>query len=194
MTTTKLVATVAIVGVISLTHCQSKKSDDHQHALSSEQTPADTLNKSLPREEHAQIGAAHVMITYHAPAVRGRVIWGGLVPLGQVWVTGAHHATTLEVSKKFSLGEQAIDAGKYALFTIPGETEWTVIINKNWDQHLTDEYDQKDDIVRIRVKADASNPVHERLKYSVTPTGENMAELAIRWAKVRVMIPFKVLE
>ncbi|MFX7732024.1 DUF2911 domain-containing protein, partial [Acinetobacter baumannii] len=70
----------------------------------------------------------------------------------EVWVTGAHEATTFEIGKSFIVGGKEIPAGKYAIFTIPGKNEWTVIINKQWKQHLATEYDEKEDVVRIKVK------------------------------------------
>ena len=78
--------------------------------------PADTLKKSIPKEVHAQLGKAHVMIKYHDPDVRGRMIWGGLVTYDEVWVTGAHRSTSLEVDRTFIVDKKEIPAGKYALF------------------------------------------------------------------------------
>ena len=76
------------------------------------------------------------MIQYYAPAVRGRMIWGGLDPFDEVWVTGAHSATNWEFIKDIVINGQTIAAGKYAIFTIPDKDKWTIIINENWNQHL----------------------------------------------------------
>jgi hypothetical protein len=73
--------------------CRTEKENSaHQHSSEQEkeQAPADTIKKSIPKQEHAQLGKTHFTIKYHAPAVRGRTIWGGLVPYDEVWVTGAH--------------------------------------------------------------------------------------------------------
>lgn len=174
--------------------CQSQnKSAQHNHdTQSTAAVQQDTLKKSVPKEEHAQVGAAHLMIKYHAPAVRGRTIWGGLVPYGDVWVTGAHSATSFEIDKDFVVGEKKIAAGKYALFTIPGKDKWTIILSKNWDQHLTDEYDQKDDVVRVDVVPEILENIQERLKYTITGQDETSAVLSIRWEKIRVSIPVTV--
>ena len=83
-----------------------------------------------------------------------------------------------------------IPAGKYAIFTIPGKDEWTVIINKNWNQHLADYYSEADDLVRIKVKPEISNELVERLKYEVEPAGQSAANIIISWEKIR--IPFQV--
>jgi len=96
----------------------------------------DTTKKSIKSAAIGKIGQANVSINYHSPGVRKRVIWGGLVPFDEVWVTGAHSATTFEINKPFQVADTKIAAGKYALFTIPGESEWTIILNKNWHVFL----------------------------------------------------------
>ena len=168
----------------------NSKDSDHQHKPGSEKQAKDTSKKSIPSETIASINNTDIRINYHAPAVRGRVIWGGLVPYDAVWVTGAHSATTLEVGKEFRVGDKMIPAGKYAIFTIPGKDEWTVIINKNWNQHLADDYSEADDLVRIKVKPEISNELVERLKYEVEPAGQSAANIIISWEKIR--IPFQV--
>ncbi|MHC2991549.1 hypothetical protein OB13_08120, partial [Pontibacter sp. HJ8] len=112
------------------------------------QAAPDTMKGSLKAEAHGQVGNAHILINYHSPAVRGRVIWGGLVAYNQVWVTGAHSATTLSTDTDITLGGKQLPAGKYALFTIPGQDEWTIIINRNWEQHLADDYSEDEDVLR----------------------------------------------
>src|SRR5688572_19180247 len=111
--------------------CANNESANHEgnHAQDSGSvaTAQDTNPKSIPSATAASVGDAELKINYHAPAVRGRKIWGGLVPYDAVWVTGAHSATSLEVDKDFRLSGKDIPAGKYALFTIPGKDEWTVI-------------------------------------------------------------------
>src|SRR5215831_10073409 len=109
-----------------------------QHDHKKTDMPTDTIKKSIPKEVHTEIGDAHIMIFYTAPAVRGRVIWGGLVPFDEVWVTGAHKATTWEFSGSIEINKTVIPPGKYAIFTIPRKEKWTFILNKKWDQHLAD--------------------------------------------------------
>ena len=104
--------------------CQSQKENtehNHDSTAASQTVAQDTIKKSIPKEEHAQVGSAHLMLKYHAPAVRGRTIWGGLIPYGDVWVTGAHSATTFEFDKALVIGEKEIAPGKVALFTIPNK-------------------------------------------------------------------------
>ena len=132
------------------------------------------------------IGGAAININYHSPGVRKRTIWGGLVPYGDVWVTGAHNATTIEVDQDFIVNGKNITKGKYALFTIPGKTEWIVIINKNFNQHLTDDYQQSEDVVRIKVKPKKQKMVTERLQYYINSTGGDKGNISMAWEKLTI--------
>ena len=99
-------------------------------------------------------------------------------------------ATTMEVGKDFEVADKVIPAGKYAIFTIPGKEEWTIILNKNWDQHLADEYSAADDVVRFKVRPTAKDELVERLNYEIDQTGERTARIIISWEKLRV--PFGI--
>ena len=189
----KLLLSLIIPGFIL--SCSDNGSGDHKnHGQDSSNANAatDTSKKSIPSEAKKWIGNTDIKINYHSPGVRGRVIWGGLVPYDEVWVTGAHSATTMELGKDFQIGDKTIPAGKYALFTIPGKEEWTVIINKNWDQHLADEYAERDDVVRIKVKPQTTEEVTERLKYEIDQTGERTANIIISWENIRVPFHLEV--
>jgi len=165
-----------------------------QHDQASATAIVDSLKKSIPKEVHLQLGDAgeHMMIHYHAPAVRGRVIWGGLVPYGEVWVTGAHSATTWEFNQDIVINDKVIPSGKYAIFTIPGKEEWIFILNKKWNQHLADEYDAKDDVVRLRVSPTLVTKNQERLKYAILEEANFAMKLLISWEKIRVEVPFRM--
>ena len=89
------------------------------------------------------------------------------------------------------IGGVKITEGKYALFTIPGEKEWTVIINKNWDQHLADEYDEAEDMVRFTVTPEALEKSVESLTYEVIPEGNDTGTVAISWDDVRISFELK---
>lgn len=148
----------------------------------------DTTKKSIKCAAVGKIGTANVRINYYSPGVRGRIIWGGVVPLDEVWVTGAHSATNIEISKSFRIGNKTIPAGKYAIFTIPSKSEWIFILNKNYDQHLADDYDSKDDIIRLSVKPAALAKPLERLQYFV---GNN--KISVGWDKVKIDVPVTIV-
>ncbi len=152
----------------------------------------DTTKKSIKSMAVGTIGGDTVAIKYHSPGVRKRIIWGGLVPFEEVWVTGAHDATLLEINNPFIVAGKSISAGKYALFTIPGKKEWTVIINKHWKQHLASEYDEKDDVVRLKVKP-VKVPHTERLQYFIEEGKNGKGRLAVAWEKIRIEFPVEAL-
>ena len=98
------------------------------------------------------IGTTTVEVLYHRPAVKGRQIFGNLVPHGQVWRTGANEATTIRFSDTVQVNGQKVAAGTYALFSIPYPDRWTVILNKRARQQGAWEYDPREDVLRLDVK------------------------------------------
>jgi hypothetical protein len=97
------VSSLLFIAILVVAACQPKKDEHHHEAAATEQPAVDTVKRSVPKEEHAMVSNAHITILYHAPAVRGRQVWGGLVPFDEVWVTGAHRATSFEINKDFSI-------------------------------------------------------------------------------------------
>jgi hypothetical protein len=165
--------------------------DQHKHDTVVKPT-IDSLKKSIPKQAHIEVGYAHLYIDYYAPAVRNRTIWGGLVPYDEVWVTGAHNATSFEFTNTIIIGDKEIPPGKYALFTIPGREKWIVILNKNWNQHLADDYKQEEDVVRVEVIPMVHEKLQERLRYSIHSADDSSASIEIRWEKLSVTLPFQV--
>ncbi|WP_181307976.1 DUF2911 domain-containing protein [Rufibacter sp. XAAS-G3-1] len=156
-----------------------------------EQPEPDTLKGSVKAVATGKIGSVNLRIDYHSPAVRNRVVWGGLVAYDQVWVTGAHSATSLQTDGPIVIGGQKIPAGQYALFTIPGKHEWAVILNKKWEQHLADEYSEMEDVVRLSVQPETSQH-QERLRYEIRPEGEKNGSILMRWEKLTISIPISL--
>lgn len=153
----------------------------------------DTSKRSINSRAVAVINGDSLIVSYHSPGVRKRVIWGGLVPYDEVWVTGAHDATALEIKKPIVINGKEIMPGKYAFFTIPGKKEWVAIINRNWQQHLASEYDEKEDVVRLKIKPKAHH-FTERLQYFIEPGQGNNGKIAMAWEKVRIEVPFTVIQ
>ncbi len=166
----------------------------HDHDSATEQA-SNTASKPLsPRTNAmANIGDAHVHIDYSSPSVRGRVIWGGLVALDQVWVTGAHKATSIDFSKDVMIDGQKIEAGKYGFFTIPGKESWTLILNKNHDQHLADDYDESLDVLRLQVTPEELPEPVESLTYQLTPTGDQTGTISVMWDQLKVSFEIRTL-
>ncbi len=108
-----------------------------------------------------EIDSVGVALEYGRPKVKGREIWGGLVPYGEVWRTGANEATTITISDDVTIEGEPLAAGKYSLFTIPGENEWTVIFNKVANQWGHFRYDAGEDALRVTVEPNEGEFVEE---------------------------------
>jgi hypothetical protein len=168
-------------GILLLNACGANNKE-HQHTAITKKAGK---SKSPSKMAMANIGNTHVHIEYNSPAVRNRIIWGGLVPYNQVWVTGAHNATSISFSKDVKINEKNIKKGKYGLFTIPNPEEWTVILNTNWQQHLTDEYSDSEDVIRFKVKP-LKNDFTENLTYQVIPIDTQSGKVEITWEKIKI--------
>jgi hypothetical protein len=141
---------------------------------------------SPPASTELKAGDATIKINYSAPSVKGRVIWGKLVPYGEVWRTGANEATVFETDKDIKVEGKTLAAGKYSLFTIPGEKEWVIIFNKNPKQWGAYSYKAADDVLRVTVKP-AESEMNEVFKID----GGN-GRVIILWEKLAV--PFNVAQ
>ncbi|OAQ41902.1 hypothetical protein A5893_01935 [Pedobacter psychrophilus] len=113
-----------------------------------------------------------VSIDYSQPAVKGRVIGTtDFVPYGKVWRTGANEATVFEVNKEVKVNGKTLPAGKYGLYSIPGEKEWTIIFNKTWNQWGT-KYSQAEDALRITAKPEKTSDFMEMLTFKIEKDGD----------------------
>ena len=138
-----------------------------------------------------RVGLTDITVDYSRPGVKGRTIFGDLVPYGELWRTGANAATKVTVSTDVMIGDQTLKAGSYSLFTIPTETEWTIIFNKNTDLWGTGGYTQREDALRMRL-APEEGAMTERFGISIENMTDNSADMVIAWDKTRVVIPIKV--
>jgi len=143
-------------------------------------SPAATLKQ--------RVGLTDFEIAYSRPSVKGRKIFGGLVPFGEVWRTGANAATKITFSTDVGFEGQLVPAGSYALVTIPGEKEWTVILNKatgDWGAYA---YDEKNDQLRVKVKPVALAELVETMTIDFAGLRDDSATLSIAWEKTRVPV------
>ena len=151
----------------------------------------DTFKGSARREAKGNIGTSEITINYGSPGVRGRVIWNGLVSYDQVWVSGSHWATAVNFSEGVSVNGTGIPAGTYGFFTIPGRDSWTLIINKEYDMHLAEGYNETNDLVRIEVSPEIlENPV-QRLTYEISSSSEKTGMISLSWDKIKVSLPIE---
>jgi hypothetical protein len=138
-----------------------------------------------------RVGITDFSVEYSSPAVRGRKIWGGLLPYDKLWRTGANASTKLTASRDFTFGETVVPKGTYSVLSIPGASSWTVILNKNLELGGTDGYEEKDDVARVTVKPETTGP-RERMTFLFSDTTDSTSRLDLEWADLRVSVPIKV--
>ena len=144
----------------------------------------DAKRKSKNGLTEGTIDGVSVVLEYGRPNIKGREVWGGLVPYGKVWRTGADEATTITLGTDATVQGEALAAGTYSVFTIPGETDWTVIFNSVADQWGAFDYEAGKDVLRVTAIARASEHV-ESLEFAIE--GD---EVVLHWAELSV--PFTV--
>ena len=139
------------------------------------------------RLARTRIGDAYVKVHYSSPRRRGRVIYGGLVPFGQLWRTAANEASEITFTAPVRIGDHHVDAGTYALFSIPGERMWTVILNRDLGQNGTASYSEAADVVRIQAEVHQLDEIHEAftLAFEAADAG---TFLALIWERTKVLV------
>ncbi|HEX3108621.1 MAG TPA: DUF2911 domain-containing protein [Thermoanaerobaculia bacterium] len=136
------------------------------------------------------VGLTDITITYSRPGVKGREIFGGLVPYGKVWRTGANQATQFAVTTDVEIEGKKLPAGTYSLHTIPGPNEWTIIFNKDAGQWGSFSYDEAKDALRVQIKPEKAAHSAEWLEFHFPKISTDSATLMLRWADVA--IPIKI--
>lgn len=144
----------------------------------------DAKRKSKNGKTEGTIDGVGIVLEYGMPKVKERDLWGGLVPYGKVWRTGADEATTLTLDKAAVVGGKNVAAGTYSLFTIPAEGEWTIILNSRANQWGAYEYDKGQDVARFKATPAESDHVEE-MKFVVD--GDS---IVFHWGTT--MVPFTV--
>lgn len=132
-----------------------------------------------------KINGANISINYNSPSVKGRTIWGELVPFGKVWRAGANDATTIETDKELTIEGKKLPAGKYSFFVIPNEKECVIIFNKEAKQWGAYKYKESEDQLRVTVKQQMADSSTESLIYTI-----NKNSIVLSWEKWN--IPFSV--
>jgi Protein of unknown function (DUF2911) len=130
------------------------------------------------------INGSKVTINYSSPAVKGRVIWGDLVPYNSVWRTGANEATTIEFQNDVKINNTIVEAGLYALFTLPIEQGWKVILNTDAKQWGSFNYDQSKDVLRFDVVPIKSEEFHENLIFKIEKN-----TIILYWENLKLSFP-----
>jgi hypothetical protein len=143
---------------------------------------------SPPAKASVELNGKQVTIDYNTPSMRGRKIFGGLVPYDKVWRTGANPATTLKTETDLKIGTATVPAGTYTLYTLPSETTWKLIINKQTGQWGT-VYNESQDLARVDMQKDTLPQSQEKMSISFENTQGNQTQLHVRWDTTDVSVP-----
>lgn len=178
--------------MLAMAACGKKKQDPQPTPVGEDidsLTPRTEIKEERPsplKMTTGMIDGVKITINYGSPAVKGRQIWGTLVPYNEIWRTGANEASNIEFSKDVLIEGQELKAGKYGLFSIPGESEWTIVFNSVWDQWGAYDYDVSKDVLRVKVTPRAHEPLAERMDFVI---GNN--EISLIWEKLEVSFTVK---
>jgi hypothetical protein len=165
---------ILLIGIISVDGYSQKKEE---------------VRISPKAEVKQTVGFTEVTIDYSRPGVKGRTIWGGLVPYNAVWRAGANEATKITCAEDIKINGKKLKAGSYSFFTIPTKDKWTIIFNKVADQWGAFEYNDAEDALRVEVTPETDNSCwQEWLAYTIT--SDNTAVVRLEWEKLKV--PFTI--
>jgi len=142
-----------------------------------------------------EIGSAKIKMTYSRPLVRGRKIFGELVPFDKLWRTGASDCTVITTSEDITFGSNVLKAGSYSIFSIPSINEWTIIVNTDTTLHGETGYDEKKDVMRFKVPTEKSPNFYESFTIELNDiNSKGEAFIKIHWENTMVKIPIKSKE
>ena len=148
-------------------------------------TPAPSSTQTIKQD----FGLSSIELTYSRPNMKGRKIFGDLVPYGKMWRTGANAATRIKFADDVTVGGMPVKAGEYALYTIPNPEEWEIILNKGVKNGGLDGYKTEEDVIRFKVKPTTMPVPAETFTMQFMNVGASATELNLRWDKTVVAIP-----
>jgi len=154
--------------------------------------PAQRTRYTSPKADTSiTIAGKKITVEYYAPSMHGRKVMGGLVPYGSVWCTGANWATKITSESDLEVGDLKLPAGSYSIWTIPDETRWTLIINRETGQfHLN--YDKSQDFGRTKMELKQLPAPIETFAVQLKSEGGNKGRLALVWETTEVSVPLTV--
>lgn len=160
------------------------------------QSPAEELDRraSPPDSSAVTLGDGAVKVCYGSPRVRGREIFGGLVPYDSPWRLGANEPTTLHTTVPLRVGDVSVEPGAYALYAIPGREEWTLVVNaavERWGIPIDEEV-RAHDVGSLTVEPSATSETVEALTITLEASGSESGKMVIAWADTRLEVPLSV--
>lgn len=173
----KITIIVLFLGICTISHAQIEL-----------KTPP----PSPEAEWKQKVGFTDISLKYEKPLMRGRKIFGELIPFDQIWRTGAGESTRIRFSEDIIFGGKAVKKGSYSLFTIPNPNEWTVILNTDTTGHGAFSYDEKKDLFRIKVKPETTTRTYESFSITIEDiTPDHSANLYLNWENTQIKVSLK---
>ena len=159
-------------------------------ALNAQESAQKTLPKSPEAAFTQQFGGSEIQVSYARPLARGRKIFGSLVPFDSLWRTGANDCTTIKFKEDVVIGGKSIAVGKYSLYSIPGASEWIIVLNSETSMHGTNGYDAQKDVHRFKVKSEKTERFYETFTIEINDIDvQGNAFLNMMWENTMVKIP-----
>ena len=151
-----------------------------------------TLPAASPRQKvEQQFSMSNITVDYGRPGVKGRKIFGDLVPFGKVWRAGANSSTKITFEQSVNFGGKTVSAGTYGLFVIPTEKEWKVILNKDSQQWGAYTFDEKQNVVDVTIPVQKLAEKQEWFVIELNPVDDNAVNLVMKWDFTKVELPLK---
>ena len=145
-----------------------------------------------PRQSvEQQFSMSKISLDYGRPAIKGRKVFGELVPFGQVWRAGANSATKITFEQSIDFGGKVVPAGTYGVFVIPQEKEWKIILNKDANQWGAYSYDERLNIIDITVPTQKLTEAQEVFEIALNPKDENNVDMVFKWDLTKVIVSLK---
>jgi Protein of unknown function (DUF2911) len=197
-------AALLLTAVASLAACSGTPEAETPEPQTQTAAPAPAAETPAPAQGQQQAPASprdtaemriaddRIYVDYGRPYMRGRTIMGDLVPYGQVWRTGANAATTLVTTRELRIGGTSVPAGTYTLYTLPSESAWQLIINRQTGQWGT-EYDQAQDLARVPMQVARTPAPVEQFTIALEPGGGNVLNLVMTWENTRASVPMELV-
>ncbi len=152
-----------------------------------------TLPAASPRQKvEQQFSMSKITVDYGRPGVKGRKIFGDLVPFGKVWRVGANSSTKITFEQSVNFGGKSVSAGTYGLFVIPTEKEWKVILNKDSQQWGAYTFDEKLNVVDVTLPVQKLAEKQEWFEIELNPVDDNAVNLVMKWDFTKVELPLKI--
>lgn len=152
-----------------------------------------TIPAASPRQKvEQQFSTSKISVDYGRPGVKGRKIFGELVPFSKVWRAGANSATKITFEQSVTVGGKTLPAGSYGMFVVPTDKEWKIILNKDAQQWGAYQYDEKLNVVEITVPVHKLLDKQEWFEIELNPVDENAVDLVLKWDFSKVVVPVRV--